>query len=68
MSKHSTGSALFAKQSGQGNKGGWPSTTGNPSGGNRSSNPAPSPAPAPAPSNPSGGNKGNGGGGKGGKK
>ena len=49
----------MSKQSGQGNKGGWPSTTGKPSGGNRSSNPAPAPAPVPpAPSNPSGGNKG----------
>jgi len=70
MSKQS-GSAQMSKQTGQGpqgNKGGWPSTTGNPSGGNRSSNPAP--APAPAPINPSSGSKGNGGGstGKGGKK
>ena len=50
--------AQMSKQSGQGNKGGWPSTTGKPSGGNRSSNPAPPPTPAPAPSNPSDGGKG----------
>ena len=64
MSKQNGPRVVFAtqmsKQSGQGNKGGWPSTTGKPSGGNRSSNPAPAstPVPAPAPSNPSGGNKG----------
>ena len=39
FSKDAAFTGTFAKGRGQGNAGGWPSTTGNPSGGGRSNNP-----------------------------
>ena len=40
MSKSNSGNSNSGNGRGQGNAGGWPSTTGNPSGGNRSNAPS----------------------------